>query len=53
MFYVVYLPSLLIVCISNNKEGCQEYYKNIGHDYDEDYKIMKNDEFIELVKRIY
>lgn len=53
MYYLVYLPSAKIMFVSNLKENCMEEYKKIGHDYDEDYRVMTDTEFLEMVKRIY
>jgi len=38
---------------STDRSVCQEAYDRIGHDYDEDYKIMSDQEFLDMVVRIF
>lgn len=49
MHYLVYLPSLKVMAVSTDKADCDKAYSEIGHDYDEDYKVMSDKEFLKVV----
>jgi len=51
MYYLVYLPSLKVMHVSQEMADCDAVYKKIGHDYDEDYKVMSDSEFVEMVRQ--
>ena len=50
MYYVVYLPLHRIIYCSYNKQDCDNRYKEIGRDYDEDYEVMTENKFIEQIR---
>lgn len=49
MYYLVYLPSLKVMGVSEDKADCQKAYSELGRDYDEDYEVMSDTEFLEMV----
>lgn len=49
MFYLVYLPSLIVVYCSLDVNNCNLEYAKVGRDLDEDYKVMGCREFNKLV----
>jgi hypothetical protein len=51
MYYVAYLPSLKIVFVSDKRDECVKYFETIGRDYDEDYFVLTDIEFIQMVKK--
>lgn len=49
MYYLVYLPCLKVMGVSDDKADCDKAYSELGHDFDEDYKVMSDTEFLEVV----
>lgn len=51
-YYVVYRPSLRVIFTSLDRNECEEEFKKIGRDYDEDYVVTNCFEFLDFCKDI-
>jgi len=49
MYYLVYLPTRCIDSTHSSIADAQIAYNNIGRDYDEDYKVMSQEEYERLI----
>ena len=49
-FYLVYLPGAYIESSHSTLLEAEDAYKHIGRDYDEDYKVMGHQEYLDWIK---
>ena len=52
MHYLVYLPSLKVMMASLNEQDCKDAFKDVGRDFDEDYRVMDGSQFVKLFEPV-
>lgn len=50
-WYLVYIPLKRVVFTHADRQKCQEEYDKLGHDDDEDYVVISDSSFCDVISK--